>query len=68
MNIKQIAILFMAMVVAVMASGFIQSAFLGGSGIVDPVIGGVGVPLVTGGVLTAMFLIVYKYLLKKKSV
>jgi hypothetical protein len=65
MNYKNVLYLFAAVVIALIASGYVQSFIALPA---DPVFGGVGVPLVTGGVLTMLFIVVRKFIFNKNDV
>ena len=65
MNTKNVMYLFFAMMLALIGSGLVQSYIALPA---DPVIGGVGVPAITAGLLTVLFIVVRKYLFNKNDV
>lgn len=68
-DIKLFGLLALVMTVAVMATNFAQDAFIDDAiGAGDLVIGGFGIPIVSGTVIALIFMVLWKYVLNKREV
>jgi len=66
LDTMSLAIIAISMTGSVMLATYIQGMFL--SGVSDPNVMGYTVPVISGILTTIMFLVIYKYVLKKEDV
>lgn len=61
-------ILFVAILGTLMVSGFIQSNIVSDADVAIPIVDDYGIPVIEAVIVMAVFLVFYKFVLKKNSV